>query len=704
MTAQSVRAPLPLVESFDSVAERCRGSTALVEGGVSVTFETLAERIAALEAAFRDVGIGPGRSVALLLPNGSSFAVAAFATWRVGATLVPLHVRFLEREILRYVSDCGVSAVVATQRMSSMVDLVRRQDGRVKHAWLWPSARDEPDYVGKGSDAGGEAVDPDPGPTGDDWPAVTQYSTGSTGFSKRVTRSHGQMLREATALSELFGLGPEDRMLGVSPFFHSYGLGNVLLAGLLSGTCIHAVNDFFPRDVAALIEGERITAFPGVPFMYQLLSEAGAGSDFSSIRYALSAGAPLSPETAEAFRERTGVRIRQLYGTTETGAISVEREGADPSEPSVGHPIPGVSVEIRDDRGRVLVPGQIGNVAVSSPFAGKYDHPERSGESVFRDDAFLPGDLGKLERDGRLVLAGRRRGFVNVAGNKVDPAEVEAVLKQMAAVSEAVVVGVPDGAADEKVKAVIVAAEPCTRADVYAHCSSRLADFKRPRLIEFRKELPRSPLGKVLRKYLIDDASVGEGRYVFSPRGGFSLQEESGSEVPATPDLSTVSPFLRTLLVTDGTVTKSLEAYFWEPIDVELILHVESPSERDVPEIEVDVGDPVLKRRVVLRGHVTHSAYAFCEAVTACDRLAPSLRRTLVEGNQGIGELIREWRWETYRELIEVGRAEAGEWSGYLEVSVTAKVAVRRYRISHEGRPLIQITEVFPENRFESFV
>jgi chorismate-pyruvate lyase len=512
------------------------------------------------------------------------------------------------------------------------------------------------------------------------------------------------MLGEAECLSRVLGLGPDDRMLGVAPFFHSYGLGNGLLAGLLSGTRIYAENDFFPRDVATLIERGRITAFPGVPFMYQFLAEVDAGADFSSIRYAISAGAPLAADTLEAFGDRTGISIRQLYGTTETGAISVEREGSEPSSPSVGHPLPGVSVEILDDRGRALPAGKTGNVAVSSPFAGTYDHPERSSESVFLNDVFLPGDLGKLEADGRLVLGGRRRGFVNVAGNKVDPTEVEAVLKQMPAVSEAVVVAVPDGAADEKVKAVIVATEPCTRADVYAFCASRLADFKRPRLIEFRKELPRSPLGKVLRKYLIDDASVGGARYTFSPGKGFSIPEDGGGGGLDTADLSTLAPFLRTLLVTDGTVTKNLEAYFWEPIDVELILHVESPSEDDYPEIGVGIGDPILKRRVVLRGHVTHSAYAFCEAVTACDRLAPSVRSRLVEGTEGIGELIREWRWETYRELIEVKRTEAGEWSGYLNVEPTTKVAMRSYSISHEGRPLIQIIEVFPESRFESLV
>lgn len=166
--------------------------------------------------------------------------------------------------------------------------------------------------------------------------------------------------------------------------------------------------------------------------------------------------------------------------------------------------------------------------------------------------------------------------------------------------------------------------------------------------------------------------------------------------------LPTLPPFLRVLLVTDGTVTKSLEAYFQEGIDVEVLLHTDVSSDRSYPEIEVAPADPIVKRRVILRGTLTRSAYAFAETIIATDRIAPEVRRRLAAGRKGIGEVLREGKLETYRELIGIRRADAGEWAVHLGVDRGSGVMIRNYKIYHLGRAAIRIEEVFPVSPFQS--
>jgi long-chain acyl-CoA synthetase len=669
---------------LEAVSARAPGKVAIARGDTTVTFEVLVTRASALCAQLADAGVQPLDRVAVILPNGPEFAIAAYAIWRLGAVVLPLHVRFQEEEILRYVVDCGVRAIIATQRLQTVVESLQRRDGGVEHAWLVAAEGDVWRYQGSAKPQPNHpSVHRASSQVEASSPALTQYSTGSTGFPKRVTRTHQHLLGEFDAIVEVLGIGDQDRILGVAPFFHNYGLMNVLICGTLSGATIHSLDDFFARDATRLIESAGITGFPGVPFMHQLLADLRGAADMSSLRYVLSAGAPLSAATASDFKTAFGISIRQLYGSTETGVISIASGAlSENPEPSVGFPIPGVSVRIVDDAGRDVTNGSEGQVMVTSRYAAStYENAEGRGESYFTGAGFLPGDLGSHGVDGRLCLSGRKRQFINVAGNKVDPVEVESVLREMTAVREVVVVGVPDGAAGEKLKAVLVTSSTCTRKDVLDHCSAKLADFKRPRVIEFRTEIPKSPLGKILRKYLIENYNEQKPRYVFDPRTGFAMEQPGTSAASTRIDLSTVSPFLRALLVTDGTVTKNLEAYFWEPIEVELLSHEQQLSDRAYPEIEVQAQAAIVRRRVVLRGRMTSSAYAFAETVMTIEGVSEDLRRSLVEERKGIGELLRARRLETYRELVSVERGVAGEWAAHLGVDPTAAVVVRQYRI-----------------------
>jgi long-chain acyl-CoA synthetase len=198
--------------------------------------------------------------------------------------------------------------------------------------------------------------------------------------------------------------------------------------------------------------------------------------------------------------------VRQLYGSTETGPITANMSD-DPVSTfeSVGAPVEGVKVEIFDDEGAPVPVGEIGEVTVSSPASSSgYAEADQASLEAFRDGRYFTGDLGRLDEDGLLYLEGRKKLLIEVGGYKVDPIEVEDVIVAHPSVSEAIVVGVPGEAeGEETVKAVVVPGEDCEEGELISFCRERLANYKVPRTVEFRDEIPKSPLGKVLRKYLV---------------------------------------------------------------------------------------------------------------------------------------------------------------------------------------------------------
>jgi long-chain acyl-CoA synthetase len=225
----------------------------------------------------------------------------------------------------------------------------------------------------------------------------------------------------------------------------------------------------------------------------RLLAESGGG-DLGALRLCFSAGNALPRSTFDAFDRAFGIPIRQLYGLTETGAVTINLD-EDPwaTAASVGRPMPGIDVDVLDVAGDPVEPGHIGDVAVSSPAMTR-----RHGARL------LTGDRGRIDEAGRLIITGRRKLLIDVSGDKVDPIEVEDVLAVHPKVREVVVVGVPSGIeGEELIKAVVVGEAACGERELIRFCRERLANYKVPHMVEFREEIPRSSLGKVLRKYLV---------------------------------------------------------------------------------------------------------------------------------------------------------------------------------------------------------
>jgi long-chain acyl-CoA synthetase len=479
---------------------------ALVYRDERVTHAELADRCERLAAGLAAQGIGAGDAVALLLPNDPTFVASYYAISGLGAVVVPVNPAFKQEELEFYFRQCNVRAVISDDRSAGVCE-------RIVAGW------DEPAQVIATSAAHGQALTVDmlmeaapaklQGRSADE-PLVYMFSSGSTGRPKRVARTHGQ-LRGESDYYPWMGIGAEDNIFCTIPLFHTYGMGCCMIAATRTGATLVMLEDPNPfllrrQRAMELIEAEGVTIYPGVPFNFRLMAEAPATADLSSIRLAFSAGTALPRPFFDAFLDKFGVPVRQLYGCTEAGTLTANMDD-DPvaTFESVGRPVDGVEVVIEDDDGAPVAPGTVGEIAVRSPgLTSGYSDMEELNEQAFRDGFFLSGDLGMLDEEGRLTITGRKKLLIEVGGYKVDPIEVEDVVVAHPKVSEAVVVGVASKVqGEELVKAVVVPGDELDERELIGFCQQRLANFKVPQVVEFREEIPKSPLGKILRKYLI---------------------------------------------------------------------------------------------------------------------------------------------------------------------------------------------------------
>jgi acyl-CoA synthetase (AMP-forming)/AMP-acid ligase II len=320
-------------------------------------------------------------------------------------------------------------------------------------------------------------------------------SSGTTGLPKIVFRSAASLDAVAAAMCEAIGFTRDDRVLLCLPLCHSYGVEHGLLAPVYAGSCVHLCEGFDLGPVLAQLGGGGVTVVPGVPFLDESLARLDGLGPLPTLRRAYSAGGPLPRQVYEAFRDRFGVHVSQLYGATEIGSVTYGDpllEGFDPA--SVGRPMRGVSVRILD-----AAEGGEGQVAVKSD--SMLSHYVGDDADPTADGYFLTGDLGRLDAHGNLTVTGRTKLLIDVGGRKVNPLEVEAVLCQHPLVERCVVVPVPVSETVSRLKAVVVARRDAELAPeaLRQFARERLVAYKVPRIIEIRSSLPMSKTGKVLR-------------------------------------------------------------------------------------------------------------------------------------------------------------------------------------------------------------
>lgn len=492
--------PMLLAMLHDTVG-RVSSAQGIRSGGATVSYAELLDRTERFAAGLAAVGVETGDAVAILLPNSPEFFVAFYSIASLGAVAVPLNPRSAAAELISCARQSAIRAVIADHRYvplgrtmiegmeaTSSVVLMHNGDGHgpTIDALMRDHGRADPRHVP------------------DDADALYLFSSGSTGRPKPVPLTHAQLVAYGRYCAEPMEFCAEDLIVSILPPYHSMVLGNCYLGGTYSGASLLMPDDPQPLAIHrnALLEAlerERATIFPGVPFMFSTVGNAPLQADLSAIRFCYSAGIPLKRATLDLFRDRFGVVIRQAYGCTECGLICAN---TDP-EPeriwkSVGRPLLDTSVEITEGGGSVGNDGEI--LVRSSSTTRGYVGMEALNREVFRDGGFLTGDRGYFDEEGNLYLTGRTKLFIDVAGEKVDPIEVEDTLQEHPAVSEAVVVGIADSKTGEsRLKAVVVSEDRSRGPELLRYCRTRLARYKVPELIEFRDELPKSPTGKILR-------------------------------------------------------------------------------------------------------------------------------------------------------------------------------------------------------------
>jgi len=460
--------------------------------------------------ALRRLGVGPGDRVVVMLPNCPQVMQSYGGILRVGGVIVPAIFLLGEAEVAHIVADSEAKVVITS---SDMVWKVEKQFGvlpTLRHVLLVDGGgqgglRSFEEETARESDSF-EAV-----PRAESDLAVILYTSGTTGTPKGVALSHGNLESNARSAASLYELDRDRWAVGVLPLSHSYGL-TVMNAGHILGTRGALLRWFNPEEVLKTIQEFRAESMSGVPtmFVYLLNYPDASRYDTSTMRVWGSGAAPLPVEIVEPFERRFGGKLLEGYGLTEASpVVSAHRVSGVRKLGSVGQPIPGVTVSIRDDDDRALPTGEVGEVCVKGPnvMLGYYRNPDETAKTI-RGGWLRTGDMGRLDADNFLYIVERKKDLIIRGGFNIYPRDVEEVLYAHPAVAEGAVIGLPDTLMGEEVVAFVVLkpGQSASEADVIGFCQGRLAKYKCPKEIRFVEALPKSPVGKILRKELRGEA------------------------------------------------------------------------------------------------------------------------------------------------------------------------------------------------------
>jgi len=451
------------------------------------------------------LGVQPGDRVVVMLPNCPQVMQSYGGILRVGAVIVPVIFLLGEAEVAHIVADSEARVVITS---SDMVGKIEKQIGvlpNLRHVLLVGGGQSGLRSFEEETD--GESDRFEAVPRGDGDLAVILYTSGTTGTPKGVALSHANLESNARASATLFELDRERWGVGVLPLSHSYGL-TVMNAGHILGTRSALLRWFNPEEVLRTIQEFRAEAMSGVPTMFvYLLNYPGASAyDTSTMRVWGSGAAPLPVEVVEPFERRFGGKLLQGYGLTEASpVVAAHRLSGVRKLGSVGQPIPGVTVSIRDDDDRALPVDEVGEVCVQGPnvMVGYYRNPEETAKTI-RGGWLRTGDMGRLDADNYLYIVERKKDLIIRGGFNIYPRDVEEALYAFPGVAEAAVIGLPDTLMGEEVVAFVVLkpGQAVTADEVAGFCQTRLAKYKCPKEIRFVDALPKSPVGKILRKEL----------------------------------------------------------------------------------------------------------------------------------------------------------------------------------------------------------
>jgi len=528
-----------LPDLLQGSATRFPGSTALLFYGTHITYSELNDLVSRVARFFYKIGVRPGDRVAIMLPNVPQAIIGYYAALRMGATVVQTNPLYLERELETQLRDSGADTILALDLFYPRIQSIQARTSlrrviftsirdflppvrrllypikaRLSGRWIClkkaPSLYDFRDALKVIPETVGLS-DPLPAPSPDDL-ALLQYTGGTTGTPKGVMLTHRNVIANAMQCRAWVPDFQEGRevFLGVIPFFHVYGLSTCQHLAMMTGSALVLLPRFQVTEVLHAIQAHRVTIFSAIPMMFMKITEFSHvdGYDLRSLRVCLSGASPLHAEVQDRFERLTDVKISEGYGLTEAGPVTHCNPvyGNRPAN-SIGVPFPDTETRIVDlETGERELPiGEAGELTVRGPQIMRgYWNNELETRAVLRNGWLHTGDIVRQDPSGYFFLMDRKKDMIKTRGESVYPREVEEVLFRHPAVKDVVVAGTPDRHLGEAVKAYVVVHDGhvIAESELIMHCRHSLAAFKVPASIAFRQELPRTLVGKVLRRAL----------------------------------------------------------------------------------------------------------------------------------------------------------------------------------------------------------
>ncbi|HEY2050543.1 MAG TPA: AMP-binding protein [Caulobacteraceae bacterium] len=500
----------------------------------TLTWRELDDASDALAAALGERGVGPGDRVALYLQNTPAFFIGMLAGWKAGAIVVPINPMNRAREMGLLLADAAPKALICHDALFAEVirDLPAETGVAVPPIVLTTSpldrqGRNDPRLfagMARVETPGADGLEdtirahdghrPPARATQPDDVAFLVYTSGTTGLPKGAMNTHANLAYNTQVYRDWIGLEDGAGVLGVAPLFHITGLVGHLLVAMITASPVVLTYRFEPLVMleAAAERRPGFTIAAITALMAMMNHPQASAEQLASVSKIYSGGAPIPPAVVEAFQNKFGGYVHNIYGLTETASPTHAvplgaRAPVDPASGalSVGVPVPGARVWIAKDDGSPAEIGEAGEIVSSGPMVapGYWNKPEESAQAM-RPDGFRTGDVAFMDEAGWFYLIDRKKDLINASGYKVWPREVEDVLYTHPAVREAAVVGVPDEYRGETVKAVVSlkSGAAATPAELIAHCRARMAAYKYPRQLEIIEDLPKTVTGKILRRAL----------------------------------------------------------------------------------------------------------------------------------------------------------------------------------------------------------
>jgi long-chain acyl-CoA synthetase len=529
-----------ILDIFDQSCEQFSGQTAYVNFDKELTYTELDRLTRDFAAWLQSKGLVKGDRIALMMPNILQYPVALFGAMRAGLVIVNTNPMYTGRELKHQLTDSGAKAIVVVENFAHVLadvvdqtsveqvittkigDLLGFPKSLLINFVLKYVKKAIPDFKLPGSTPfntvlqKGSRIRLNPVNSELDDIAFLQYTGGTTGVAKGAMLTHRNLVAnmlQAKAWMIPAGVGQDTEVVITAlPLYHIFALtANCLVFMAMGGINVLITN---PRDMPAFIkELEKVpfTFVPGVNTLFNsMLAEPDfAKLDFSTLKGALGGGMAVQRAVAEKWREVTGTPLVEAYGLTETSpAACINPMDIEGFNGCIGLPIPSTECGIMDDAGNLLPQGERGELVVRGPqvMKGYWQRPEATAEVMTEEGWLRTGDIAVMTEDGFFKIVDRKKDMILVSGFNVFPNEIEDVIAMLPKVMEVAVIGIPDPKSNEAVKVFIVKADPSlTEEEIRAHCKEQLTGYKRPRHIEFRDELPKSNVGKILRRELRDE-------------------------------------------------------------------------------------------------------------------------------------------------------------------------------------------------------